>query len=179
MWLHVEQSTRTTLFYRHRIIRLTSRKLKLSYLSLFSFHHRCHNIHDSGIERLRVLITWNADTPISRVPEKILKILNTFGVLTWIPEFCQYPKILKILNIFGALIINTQIWGCEGMPIRSPNVLKIFKIFGYWENPGIHVNAPNVFKIFEIVGYPKVSTQTSDIMTPLLFIKFLHLIIIR
>ena len=86
--------------------------------------------------------------------------------------------------------INIQIWGCERVRMRSPNVLKFFKIFGYWENSGIHVhapnvfkifkilgywknsdihvNAPNIFKIFEIVGYSKVSTRTSDIMTPLL-----------
>ena len=49
--------------------------------------------------------------------------------------------------------------------MRSPNVLKIFKLFGYSRNSSINVNAPNVFKIFE---YPIASTQISNIMTPLI-----------
>ena len=51
------------------------------------------------------------------------KILNIFDALTWIPEFCQYPKISKILNTFCALTWIPEF--CQ-----YPKILKIFSTFG-------------------------------------------------
>ena len=69
---------------------------------------RCHNMHHSGIERLRVVIPRNIDMHATPVADH----LNTFGALTWKVEFCQYPTILKIFNKFNAL---TSILKSEGV----------------------------------------------------------------
>ena len=84
-------------------------------------------------------------------------------------HWCEYPNFVSTRKFWTHLVhwhqyTNLRVWGVR---TRSPNVLKIFKIFGHWQNSSIHVNAPNVFKIFNTLGYPIVSTRTSDIIIPL------------
>ena len=75
-----------------------------------------------------IFLDYTRGVIISEVPvltfgcAKILKILNTFGALTWISESCQYPRILKILNTFGALTWIPEF--CQ-----YPKILKIFSMF--------------------------------------------------
>ena len=47
-------------------------------------YQRCRNIHDSGIEKLRVIITSDIDTQISRVLENFenFKYIWSIGVNT-------------------------------------------------------------------------------------------------
>ena len=40
--------------------------------------------------------------------------------------------------------MNTQNWGCDRVPMKWPNVLKTFKIFGYWQNLDIVIRTRNL-----------------------------------
>ena len=48
----------------------------------------------------RGVIIYEVRVPTFGYPT-IQKIFNTFGALTWIPEFCQYPRTLNIVSTFG------------------------------------------------------------------------------
>ena len=70
----------------------TTSLIKSSLRCFETTEQRCDNIHDSGIERLRVLITWNAVT-------RILPVLENFENLqhVWWPH--SHPQIWVLMSM--------------------------------------------------------------------------------
>ena len=73
---------------------------------------RCDTIHDPNIERLRVLITWDTDTQISRVPENFEYIwcidVNTRKYWQNSGIHVNASNVFKIFVALGNLIVSTR-----------------------------------------------------------------------
>ena len=129
---------------------------------VFKIHaavQRYHNIHHSGIERLRVVIPWNIDTHVTPVANhfeyvwcidvntRILKILNTFNALTSIPKSesvrgCRCG--LQICWKFSKFGYSRQCTKCIHCFLNCRVSECQYPNFGYYDtSPAVHLAPEN------------------------------------